>query len=131
MPIDVNSDPASDKSADHAPEEAAPTALQRAIRERALARIQAEQNQPRPSLRRKLTVGLLVLLTVTLLLVGIDFSVRVMHRILALWSPESNAPQPPPSLGPDQPYYITVEPPAESASSASSSVGSVDPAPVQ
>lgn len=116
MSDDVKPDTASSDDASPA-REAAPTALQRAIRERAMARIQAELDQPRPSWRRRLTVAVLVLLTVVSLVVAIDFAVRAMHRILELWLSEPPVASQPAGLNPDQPFYISVDPPETDAGS--------------
>lgn len=99
-------------------DEAPLTPVQQAIRDRALATIEFAERQPKPSLRRKLATGLLVVVMVVLFLVAVDFGVRIMHRILLLWEvDESSAPTPVP-LDPKQPFFISVDPPANSASSS-------------
>lgn len=101
----------------------APTALQQAIRARALDTLDNAERLPKPTRQRKLVVAGLVVATVAVLLLLIDFSVRVMHHILMMWYPEAPAqvqPRPVKPLGPNDPYYITVEPPADDSATASS-----------
>lgn len=110
-----------DSKATSNPNDEAPlTPLQQAIRDRALATLEFAERQPKPSLRRKLTTGLMVVVIVALLLVAIDFGVRIMHRILLLWAvDDSSAPVATPQpLDPKQPFFISVDPPANSASSS-------------
>lgn len=108
---------------DH-PADDAPTPLQLAIRARALDTLENARRQPRPTLKRKLMTGMMVLITLVILTVAIDFSVRIMHHILTVWYGEQTAPQikPPPRLDPNQPFYISVDPPSEVQSSAHSTV---------
>ncbi len=88
------------------------SSFQRAIRARALDTINLQINQPTPTLRRRLMTGAMVLVIVMLLVLTIDFGVRVMHHIMQIWGYEE-VPVPPPVFNPDQPFYITVEPPVE------------------
>lgn len=116
-----------DQDASHPPLESNPvTPLQRAIQARALATLENAERQPKPTRQRKILVAVLVVITLSALLLLIDFSVRVMHHILLIWYPEPTPtqmqlPKPIKPLGPDEPYYITVDPPPDEAATTASS----------
>lgn len=101
------------------------TPYQEAIRARAIATLENEARQPQPTTRRKIYTAVAALVTVLLLGFGIDFGVRIIQRILSLYGQEESAPAPVPT-GPDQPYFITVDPPAGEASSAVSAETSAE-----
>jgi hypothetical protein len=107
-------------NADHAADEAA-TALQQAIRNRAVDTITASQARTvAPLSQRLLIIGMTLGATLVFVLM-INFIVTGMRKIMDVWYPgsfSSTTRQPaaePPPLRPDQPMYITVDPPAEAA----------------
>jgi len=114
MPIESNSEPTSQ------PGDEPLTPLQEAIRARAIATLENADRQPEPSMRRKLWTGVLAVVTVVLLVVAIDFAVRIIQRILALYGQEETTVPAPASADPNQPFYITVDPPAEAPDSKAS-----------
>lgn len=106
MPIEPNPDPAS-----QVPDEPL-TPMQEAIRARALATLENDARLPRPSTRRKIITGVVAVVAVVMLVVALDFGVRIMQRILTLWmEEESSVPMTPPRAG--EPFFITVDPPAD------------------
>jgi hypothetical protein len=99
-----------------------PNPLQAAIRARALATLENAERQPRPTLRRKLTMGLFAVLVVVGLSFTFDMVIRVMHHILIVWYGDpAESVQPVPKFDPSKPFYITVDPPLESSSAAANS----------
>jgi len=81
------------------------------IQRRALYRLQRESEKPPRSPKRIIMVSLAVLVTMSLLLLLVDRSVRVMHRVMDIWVP----------------VILDVKKPAQQSSSSSSSMTSIDP----
>jgi hypothetical protein len=98
------------------------TAMQQAVRKRAQDSIVDQQSRPAVPLSRRLLVIGLTLLAMLVFLGLVNFVVTGMHRIMDVWYPGSisdrathPAPDRPVSNGVDQPFYITVDPPLDSA----------------
>jgi hypothetical protein len=107
MSIEPNSDPTS-----HAGDEPL-TPLQQAIRARALATLENDERQPKPTTRRKIITGVLALVVVFLLFLAIDFAVRIIQRVLELYEQEETSVPAPVTPDPNRPFFITVDPPAD------------------
>jgi hypothetical protein len=94
------------------------SALQQAIRQRSIDTLNAEQARPPASLARRLLIIGLTGIAILVFVVMINFVVTGMHKIMDVWYPGSISgataqpvPAEPPPLGPDQPFYISVDPP--------------------
>lgn len=97
--------------------------MQEAIRARALATLENDERQYKPSTRRKIMTGVVAVVTVVLLVLAIDFGVRIIQRILTLWMEEESSVPAPTTSDPDQPFYITVDPPADTPKANAVSAG--------
>ena len=117
-------------------EDSATTAIQQAIRKRALDTIAEQQSRPPTPLSRRLLIIGLTLGAVLVFLLLVNFVVTGMRKIMETWYPGSisgSVTQPVPArpitLGPDQPFYISVDPPLEATPSgetaATSNAGAV------
>lgn len=99
-----------------------PTALQQAIRRRALDTIAEQQSRPQEPWSRRLLIIGLTLVAMLIFVAMINFVITGMQRIMDIWYPGSisdRATQPTPApLGIDQPFYITVDPPLNEAQSS-------------
>jgi hypothetical protein len=91
--------------------DATPTALQAAIRARAMATLENAARQYQPTVQRRLVTGAMVLAIMLLLITSIDFGVRILHRMFIIWYGDPDAPlvQPAP-FDPSKPMFITVDP---------------------
>lgn len=106
------------------------SAVEKAIRARALRAIEQEASRPPVSMQRRVLIIALVLVAAAGFLISVNFVVTGMHRIMDIWYPGSitnrtaPAPAPPPgTAGSDKPFAISVVPASgnESASSEQSS----------
>jgi hypothetical protein len=95
------------------------TAMQEAIRKRAIDTVNAEQARPPASLPQRMLILGLTLSAMLVFVLLINFVVTGMQKIMDVWYPGSisgrsaNEPMAVPPLGPDQPFYISVDPPAD------------------
>lgn len=112
------------------------SAVEKAIRARALRAIEQEASRPPVSMQRRVLIIALVLVAAAGFLISVNFVVTGMHRIMDIWYPGSitnrtapapgsvSGPAPPPgTAGSDKPFAISVVPASgnESASSEQSS----------
>jgi hypothetical protein len=107
MSIEPNSDPVA-----HTDDEPL-TPMQQAIRARALTTLENDERMPKPSTRRKVITGVLAVVTVVLLFLAIDFAVRILQRVLALYGQDETSVTAPKPFDPNKPFFITVEPSAD------------------
>jgi hypothetical protein len=110
MPADTVSD-SPNPDVDQREVGATPTALQAAIRARAMTTLENAARQYRPTVQRRLVTGAMVLAIMLLLITAIDCGVRILHRMFIIWYGDPDAPlvQPPP-FDPSKPMFITVDP---------------------
>ncbi|MGC3982835.1 MAG: hypothetical protein QM808_16415 [Steroidobacteraceae bacterium] len=98
--------------------------MQRAHRARVLDAIDFQERQPKPTLPRRLLTSAMVLVVLLLFIKAVDIGIRVINRFLLAsgQGPADVQPQAQPKE-PDltKPYFVTVDPPAGSASSSSAS----------
>jgi hypothetical protein len=102
------------------------SAVERAIRARALAEIEQQQAQPPMPASRRLLIMVVVLVAVSGFLFSVNFAVTGIRRIMDIWYPGSiskrtDKPVPVPApgtAGSTQPFYITVDPQPEPAPAA-------------
>jgi hypothetical protein len=101
------------------------SAVEKAIRERALDSIAQEAARPPTSMRRRLLILVLVLASSAGFLISVNFVVTGMRKIMDIWYPGSitgrvqQTPEPlPGTAGSDRPFVITVVPPSSNTTSS-------------
>jgi hypothetical protein len=106
-----------------------PTAMEQAVRARALERIRQEHEQPKPTWQRRVAVIGLTALAVLVVFTLLNFAVTGLMRIMDIWYPGSISgrnPEAPRARSLDEPFMVGVVTEDESNSSASSSVSSAN-----
>jgi len=100
------------------------------LQRRALYRLERDSEKPPRSPKRVIIASIAALVVLCLLLLLIDRSVKVMHRVMDIWAPvildvkkptqQSSSSSSMTSVDPSVPYMIRVEPSAPKQSAQSS-----------
>lgn len=112
---------------DTTPAAAQVSAVEKAIRARALDAIEQEQSRPPESPRRRVLIIVMTVVMLCGVVYALNWVVTGMHRIMDIWYPGSIShrnqadPPLPGTEGSAQPFAISVVPADEDADSASSS----------